>query len=41
MASVRYFVNDVDGAVAFYTKSLGFALKQQFGPTWRFSRAKT
>jgi catechol 2,3-dioxygenase-like lactoylglutathione lyase family enzyme len=32
MASVRYFVTDVDAAVAFYTGRLGFKLEQQFGP---------
>ncbi len=32
MASVRYLVNDVDAAVAFYRDRLGFALEQQFGP---------
>jgi catechol 2,3-dioxygenase-like lactoylglutathione lyase family enzyme len=32
MASVRYIVKDVSAAVAFYTGSLGFELKQQFGP---------
>ena len=32
MAAVRYIVNDVDAAVAFYTKRLGFALREQFGP---------
>lgn len=32
MASVRYLVDDVDRAVAFYTGSLGFALRRQFGP---------
>ncbi|MCC6469327.1 MAG: VOC family protein [Alphaproteobacteria bacterium] len=32
MASVRYIVDDVEAAVGFYTASLGFALKQQFGP---------
>ncbi len=32
MASIRYMVDDVDAAVAFYTQHLGFALKQQFGP---------
>lgn len=32
MASVRYIVHDVDAAVAFYTKTLGFSLRQQFGP---------
>lgn len=29
---VRYFVTDVSQAVAFYTKSFGFTLQQQFGP---------
>ena len=32
MASVRYIVNDVDAAVEFYTGTLGFSLRQQFGP---------
>ena len=32
MASVRYLVHDVDAAVAFYTRHLGFTLRQQFGP---------
>ncbi|SFJ27173.1 hypothetical protein SAMN05216304_10681 [Bosea sp. OK403] len=32
MASVRYLVNDVDEAVAFYRDKLSFVLKQQFGP---------
>lgn len=32
MATVRYFVVDVDEAVRFYVDRLGFALKQQFGP---------
>ena len=32
MATVRYFVKNVDEAVAFYTSALGFVLKQQFGP---------
>ena len=32
MATVRYLVKDVGQAVAFYTGSLGFELKQQFGP---------
>jgi catechol 2,3-dioxygenase-like lactoylglutathione lyase family enzyme len=31
MAAVRYIVQDVDKAIGFYT-SLGFALRQQFGP---------
>jgi glyoxylase I family protein len=32
MIAIRYIVKDVDASVAFYTKHLGFALKQQFGP---------
>ena len=32
MATVRYFVTDVDEAARFYVDRLGFALKQQFGP---------
>ncbi len=32
MASVRYLVNDVNEAVAFYARHLGFKLEQQFGP---------
>lgn len=32
MAQVRYFVSDVDQAVAFYTQHLGFEVEQQFGP---------
>jgi catechol 2,3-dioxygenase-like lactoylglutathione lyase family enzyme len=32
MATVRYLVDNVDAAVAFYTQRLGFTLKQQFGP---------
>lgn len=31
MARVRYIVNDVDEAVAFYVSKLGFELQQQFG----------
>ena len=31
MVAVRYLVNDVDQAIAFYTQ-LGFAVRQQFGP---------
>jgi catechol 2,3-dioxygenase-like lactoylglutathione lyase family enzyme len=33
MATVRYLVKDVDASVAFYTRHLGFAVKQQFGST--------
>ena len=32
MAAIRYLVNDVDAAVAFYRDRLGFALERQFGP---------
>src|SRR6187549_1724826 len=32
MAIVRYLVADVDAAVAFYTKLLGFELVEQWGP---------
>ena len=32
MATFRYLVSDVDLSIAFYTKHLGFALQQQFGP---------
>ena len=31
MATVRYMVDDVDASVAFYTRYLGFTVKQQFG----------
>jgi catechol 2,3-dioxygenase-like lactoylglutathione lyase family enzyme len=31
MASVRYIVSDVQKAVDFYTKLLGFTVKEQFG----------
>ncbi len=32
MAQVRYIVDDVEDAVAFYVSKLGFELEQQFGP---------
>jgi catechol 2,3-dioxygenase-like lactoylglutathione lyase family enzyme len=32
MAAIRYLVSDVERAVGFYTKNLGFSLKQQAGP---------
>jgi catechol 2,3-dioxygenase-like lactoylglutathione lyase family enzyme len=32
LVSVRYLVKDVDAAIRFYTESLGFELKQKFGP---------
>lgn len=32
MVSVRYLVKDVESSIKFYSESLGFELKQQFGP---------
>lgn len=32
MATIRYIVNSVDDALAFYRDHLGFDVKQQFGP---------
>lgn len=32
MATIRYLVEDVNASVQFYTESLGFELKQQYGP---------
>src|SRR5437762_3131400 len=40
MATVRYIVSDVDAAVAFYTKSLGFDLQQQFGQAMAILRLR-
>jgi catechol 2,3-dioxygenase-like lactoylglutathione lyase family enzyme len=34
MAVVRYLVDDVDAALAFYTDNLGFTLEQQMGPAF-------
>ncbi len=34
MAAIRYLVNDVDAAIAFYTDRLGFTLEQQMGPAF-------
>jgi catechol 2,3-dioxygenase-like lactoylglutathione lyase family enzyme len=31
MATVRYIVDDVEAAIAFYTEALGFSVRQQFG----------
>ena len=36
MAAVRYMVNDVNRAIAFYTQNLGFKLDQQMGPAFAF-----
>src|SRR4029453_5949776 len=38
MATVRYFVTDVDKAVAFYSNQLDFAVQQQFGPNMAILR---
>ncbi|MCH7736792.1 MAG: VOC family protein [Chloroflexi bacterium] len=32
MATIRYFVNDIEESIAFYTQKLGFSLEKQFGP---------
>src|SRR5262245_60761865 len=34
IVSVRYMINDVDAAVAFYTKYLGFTLEQNSAPAF-------
>ncbi len=34
MAQVRYIVDDVEDAVAFYVSKLGFELEQQYGPAF-------
>jgi catechol 2,3-dioxygenase-like lactoylglutathione lyase family enzyme len=38
MAVVRYLVNDVDVAIAFYTNMLGFELVEQWGPPFAMVR---
>jgi catechol 2,3-dioxygenase-like lactoylglutathione lyase family enzyme len=38
MASIRYFVTDVDQAVAFYSEQLDFTVQQQFGPNMAILR---
>jgi catechol 2,3-dioxygenase-like lactoylglutathione lyase family enzyme len=38
MATVRYFVTDVDKAVAFYSQKLDFTVRQQFGPNMAILR---
>lgn len=38
MATVRYFVTDVEKAVAFYDQHLGFKTEQQFGPNMAILR---
>ena len=32
MANIRYFVSDIEEAIAFYTQKLGFSLEENFGP---------
>src|SRR2546425_820271 len=34
MARIRYLVNDVDRAIAFYTQHLGFKLEHKAGPAF-------
>lgn len=34
MAVIRYLVDDVEAAIAFYTRHLGFAMEQQMGPAF-------
>jgi catechol 2,3-dioxygenase-like lactoylglutathione lyase family enzyme len=34
MANVRYMVNDVEQAIAFYVGQLGFEVKEQWGPAF-------
>lgn len=34
MALVRYLVDDVESAIAFYTDQIGFTLDQQMGPAF-------
>jgi len=34
IVSVRYMINDVDAAVAFYTNHLGFSLESDFAPAF-------
>ena len=36
MATIRYMVRDVDEAVEFYTRHLGFALDKKMGPAIAF-----
>jgi catechol 2,3-dioxygenase-like lactoylglutathione lyase family enzyme len=38
MANVRYLVNDVDAALAFYVDALGFALVERWGPPFAMVR---
>ncbi|MCA1554495.1 MAG: VOC family protein, partial [Chloroflexi bacterium] len=34
MANVRYMVNDVESAIAFYTQQLGFEVSERWGPAF-------
>jgi catechol 2,3-dioxygenase-like lactoylglutathione lyase family enzyme len=38
MANVRYLVNDVDAALAFYVGALGFELVERWGPPFAMVR---
>ena len=38
MATIRYLVNDVGRAIAFYTQHLGFTLERQAGPVGIISK---
>lgn len=38
MATIRYLVNDVDAALAFYVDLLGFALVERWGPPFAMIR---
>src|SRR5512147_833260 len=38
MASIRYFVTDVEKAVEFYTRTFDFIVQQQFGPNMAILR---
>ena len=38
MATVRYLVDDVDAAAAFYVEHLGFELEQRLGPAFAIVR---
>ncbi len=38
MANIRYFVNDVEESIAFYTQKLGFSLVKQFGASAMISK---
>ena len=39
MATIRYFVDNIEESIAFYTQRLGFSLEKQFGPFAIVSKA--